>query len=503
MPIAPQITNTPVDITSADFAITAVSYTSSTATYTAAGHTFSAGDTVIISGIVPAGYSGTFTVSSVVAGTSFTCANTTNLAVTTATGDAFSANATDFTYADVQQVRIADNVDVNAAATAAAQAEADAQTAITNAATAISTANAANATATSAAYTAGVAQTTANGKNTSHYSTSSPSGTGVNGDLWFQVNGGGTVLYQYAYNGSSWIAAPISNTVIANLDAGKITAGTITGIAYNNGSGTFSVSPSGVLVASSATITGNITATSGTFTGTVYASAGTFTGTVTATSGSFTGSIYASSGTVGGFTIGSTYLSGSGSFFVDSSTGNATFNSINIGYSGIPSWTSSGALTVTTLNTNGNAVISGQLEVTGNLQIDTVAVVASPSSANYNTLLISKTSSGATLSRVYGYNNLSSAIYKENITDFAVKNYLDIINKMRPVTFNYKADQVIDPESVIMGMIAEDIDAIEGAQDLVEYDEGKPSAIRYDKIPLFIIKAVQELSAKVSALEGK
>ena len=290
------------------------------------------------------------------------------------------------------------------------------------------------------------------------------------------MNSLGLAGYDSSGNATFSISA---STGAANF-AGSITGSTITGSTLNI-SGNFIVNSSGYLTATGATITGSITATSG----------------------SFTGSISSTAGTIGGFTIGSTYLSGSGSFFLDSSTGNATFNSINIGYTGIPNWSSSGALTVTTLNTTGNALISGQFEVTGNLQIDTMAVVGSPTSANYNTVLISKTSSGATLGRLYGYNNLSSAIYKENITDFATRDYLGIINKMRPVTFNYKADQVVDPESVIMGMIAEDIDAIEGAQDLVEYAENKPSAIRYEKIPLFIIKAIQEISNRLDKLEGK
>ena len=290
------------------------------------------------------------------------------------------------------------------------------------------------------------------------------------------MNSLGLAGYDSSGNATFSISA---STGAANF-AGSITGSTITGSTLNI-SGNFIVNSSGYLTATGATITGSITATSG----------------------SFTGSISSTAGNIGGFTIGSTYLSGSGTFFLDSSTGNATFNSINIGYTGIPNWSSSGALTVTTLNTTGNALISGQFEVTGNLQIDTMAVVGSPTSANYNTVLISKTSSGATLGRLYGYNNLSSAIYKENITDFATRDYLGIINKMRPVTFNYKADQVVDPESVIMGMIAEDIDAIEGAQDLVEYAENKPSAIRYEKIPLFIIKAIQEISNRLDKLEGK
>jgi hypothetical protein len=498
MPIAPQVTNTPVDITSADFAITAVSHTSSTATYTASGHTFSAGDTVIISGIVPAGYSGTFTISSVVAGTSFTCANTTNAAVTTATGDAFTANNTDFAYADVQQVYQADIIDVNvatsasaAAAAAAAAAQADATTAIANANTAITNAAAANAAATSAAYAAGVAQTTADGKNTAHYSTSGPSGSGTNGDIWFQVNGGGTVLYQYVYSGGSWVSAPISNTVIANLDAGKINAGTITGIAYNNGSGTFSVSPSGVLVASSATITGNITATSGTFTGTVYASAGTFTGTVTATSGSFTGSIYASSGTIGGFTIvGNDYLN-YGSTYIYGNSSSSPYAVLDIskiiGASRIEALGSAS----NALYSGGGLQVAGLAEIFGNLQVHAMSASA------YTPVYWNS-------SNFRFYATTSSARYKENITDIPTADYLSAILKLEPVTFTYKSEYTDDTNRLNFGLIAESVAQIPELEILVNKNtEGQPDSVLFDRLAIFLVPAIKQLNDRLAKLEGK
>jgi hypothetical protein len=498
MPIAPQVTNTPIDITSADFAITAVSYTSSTATYTASGHTFSAGDTVIVSGIVPAGYSGTFTISSVVAGTSFTCANTTNLAVTTATGDAFTANNTDFAYADVQQVYQADIIDVNvatsaaaSAAAAAAAAQADATTAIANANTAITNAAAANAAATSAAYAAGVAQTTANGKNTAHYSTSGPSGSGTNGDIWFQVNGGGTVLYQYVYSGGSWVSAPISNTVIANLDAGKINAGTITGIAYNNGSGTFSVSPSGVLVASSATITGNITATSGTFTGTVYASAGTFTGTVTATSGSFTGSIYASAGNIGGFNIVSNDYLNYGTTYLYGNSGYSSYALVDISRSiYVDGLVISGSLSTSISSSSGGIRMGGTAHFGGNLE------VVSMSSGAYTTVVYNSSNNRF-------YTSSSTRRVKDNITPLVDADYLSAVLALKPVTFTYKPE-FSDDQRVISGLIAEDVFEIEPFKPTVNLDKnGLPESIAYDRLAMFFIPALKQLNDRLAKLEGK
>lgn len=393
--------------------------------------------------------------------------------------------------------------------------------------------------ATIASTQATYAVTTANGKNTVSYGTASPpSGTHTTGDLYFQFNGSNQVIAQYTWNGSSWVSNPITSTVIASINAGSIISGTITGIEYNNGSGTFHVTPAGALTASSANITGNIVANTGYFGGygttgnywsigssgitgvgtatitggqingsSINIGSGTFqvdsSGNLNASSATITGTITTSNltatgGTIAGFTINSYELTSTNVQILStgqiSTSGQVAANNINVnGASTVPS----GGIGV-----YGGGYFGGSVEVGGNLQIDSYSVVGSPTSANYDTLLISKTSSGAALNRVYAYNNLSSEVYKENITPFADKNYLDIVNQMKPVTFTYKSDMVIDPDSIIMGMIAEDLDAIAGAQDLVEYVNNAPSAIKYDKINLYLIKAIQELSAKIESLKG-
>lgn len=105
----------------------------------------------------------------------------------------------------------------DAAIQAAATAAANAQTAANNAQTA----------ANNAATAAGTAQTTANGKNTVTYSTALP-GTNANkaGDIWFVRDGAGTITAQYeGMGGTTWTSRTLNSSVIANLDAGKITAG--------------------------------------------------------------------------------------------------------------------------------------------------------------------------------------------------------------------------------------------------------------------------------------
>lgn len=150
--------------------------------------------------------------------------------------------------------------------------------------------------------------------------------------------------------------ATITSAKISSLDASKITTGTLTSRAIDNGNGTFSVSTSGVLTAKSGTVggwtlgtnrlesgsgssyvridsnpnvntaiwcgansstdapfritkAGKLTATDANITGTITATSGSFTGEVHATSGSFTGRISSTSGSIAGWTINSTYLS--------------------------------------------------------------------------------------------------------------------------------------------------------------------------------------------------
>jgi len=199
------------------------------------------------------------------------------------------------------------------AAAAAAQADADAAQAdaaeaLADAAAAQAAAATANANAIAANTAAGVAQATANGKNKVTYSTSAPGSTAnALGDIWFQYGttapNVGRIIAQFTGDGgTSWTQTTISGLVVANIDAGNITTGTLTAaVGISNPSGNFSVNgATGALVCTGATVTGTIVATTGSFTGAVFASSGTFTGTVTATTGSFTGQVFATGGTFTG-----------------------------------------------------------------------------------------------------------------------------------------------------------------------------------------------------------
>jgi hypothetical protein len=136
------------------------------------------------------------------------------------------------------------------------------------------------------------------------------------GDLYFQYNTSSQVIAQYTWNGSYWQSTPITNTVIANLDAGKITTGILNAIEINAGTGgtAFHVSPSGYMSAQGVYIKGNITADSGTFNGSINAQTGYLGGY----------------GTTGNYwQIGSNGITGVGSATI--TAGQINGSSINIG----------------------------------------------------------------------------------------------------------------------------------------------------------------------------
>ena len=322
--------------------------------------------------------------------------------------------------------------------------------------------------ATSAAYTAGVALQAANGKNQVHYSTSGPSGSGTDGDIWFQTDGSGNVLYQYILKSGTWTNSPITNSVIASLDAGKITTGTLTSIAiYAGSSGQFQVSAAGALVATNATISGS----------------------VTASSGSFTGSLYSSSGTIGGFNLSTYSLSNSSGTIQLLSSGNGQISlageifagSVNIGGQTPPT---SG------LGVYGASTFGGYIYNTG------YATTTSAANAYIN-------SSSGLLAR-----SSSSLRYKLDVEPQAIP--VQSILQLQPKSFIDKAsadaqDGKTDGLPRILGLIAEEIAQIPVLADLLmnKNEQGEPDSVNYDRVAVALLPLLQDHEARLAKLEGK
>ena len=135
------------------------------------------------------------------------------------------------------------------------------------------------------------------------------------------------------------------------------------------------------------------------------------------------------------------------------------------------------------------------------------------------------TSAGSTQTALYvddsGYFGKVTSLreHKKNITDMEDISWL---YNVRPVNFEYKVmetKEIKQPDGKIeecrtgnrldeadgykqYGMIAEELAEVSGAESLLEYDGDELSGISYHKFVPILVKAIQELSAKVEALEN-
>ena len=88
----------------------------------------------------------------------------------------------------------------------------------------------------------------------------------------------------------------------------------------------------------------------------------------------------------------------------------------------------------------------------------------------------------------------SALIYKDNVQTL---DSADSIFSLRPVSFNWKADNRED-----LGLIADEVKEV--YPQLVKSDaEGNALGVNYSKLTSVLIKAVQDLSARISSLENK
>jgi hypothetical protein len=104
----------------------------------------------------------------------------------------------------------------------------------------------------------------------------------------------------------------------------------------------------------------------------------------------------------------------------------------------------------------------------------------------------------------FGRTTPSSGRYKDNINDWNGKG-LETILALKPKTFKYKKDYCETANIDFLGLIAEEV--AEVLPYLAQYENsdrtGLVENVRYDTIVVPLIAAIQELNAKVSALENK
>jgi hypothetical protein len=89
----------------------------------------------------------------------------------------------------------------------------------------------------------------------------------------------------------------------------------------------------------------------------------------------------------------------------------------------------------------------------------------------------------------------SSRRYKTNIATF--RSGLDLINRLRPVSFNWKKDGTVD-----MGLIAEEVAEVEPLLTTTDKN-GQTQGVKYDRIGVVLINAVKEQQAEIETLKNE
>ena len=85
----------------------------------------------------------------------------------------------------------------------------------------------------------------------------------------------------------------------------------------------------------------------------------------------------------------------------------------------------------------------------------------------------------------------SSARYKDNINTFT--SGLDLIRRLRPVTFNWKDGGMAD-----MGLVAEEVAEVEPLLTSTN-DNGEVEGVKYDRVSVLLINAVKDQQAQIEA----
>jgi Chaperone of endosialidase len=117
------------------------------------------------------------------------------------------------------------------------------------------------------------------------------------------------------------------------------------------------------------------------------------------------------------------------------------------------------------------------------------------------------TGSGNTIVQDGGFLRVqtSSLRYKENVNPIDSSGYLELINLLKPVTYNYIGDtEWYGSPRILSGLIAEDLHEIPQFRTVVNYNhENQPDGIAYDRLVASVILAIQDLSDKVSSISSR
>ena len=345
------------------------------------------------------------------------------------------------------------------------------------------------------------------------------------------------------YNSSGSPTFSIDSSTGNATFSGNVTGSTIAGGSLNiAGNTTINYLGNGILIASGATITGTINATAGYFgtssngwsitstgisgVGTATISGGSISGTsLNIGSGVFTVSsagavnasnIVATGGSIGGINMQSNAIYTGTSFATATSywnnSGNSYFNNITINTNGNYLGTlTTGSATASSADTSITGIYSdntGYLFVKGT---HASLVYIHNQTASSATKMIQFQASGNAWGGIQMNGSASAPTFftssdyrlKENIQPYTGS--IDLLNKLRVVSFNEKTDS---NKKQIVGFIADEFatvfpDWVDGDKDAVDAD-GNPvyQTISTTNLINYLVGAIQELSTEVEKLKG-
>lgn len=90
----------------------------------------------------------------------------------------------------------------------------------------------------------------------------------------------------------------------------------------------------------------------------------------------------------------------------------------------------------------------------------------------------------------------SSLKYKTNIQQLG---YINIIEKLTPVSFNYKNDYTKTKQ---IGLIAEEVDKANLKEIVIYGENGDPEGIHYELLSIILINEIKELKQRIKKLES-
>ena len=260
---------------------------------------------------------------------------------------------------------------------------------------------------------------------------------------------------------------------------------------------------------------------------------------------SLSGSVTATSGSIGGWTIGSTTLTGGATTLnSNGSITGATITGSTFSLSGpspygtftiAPNSYSSVQLTWpnffigqfaggsgSQINTTGTLFVQGNggIEFTANTTTGNISMLSNLFTVNAT----SRFNSTVNLNAQTNYEGIAAATgstmvvvttgkrigfvsssrqFKKNITALNSGTYLDKILQLEPVSFDWKNQPEDMPYRINYGLIAEDVSEIPVMESLVNYNENnEPISISYERLTPFLVMAIKELAARLDVLEG-